>query len=187
MNQSQKILSVASQLRWSSAHNMQASTGCIFDSLQPPAAGIASGEFFTNCNQRTKPQTNVSLNRFETNEAFLVEGIAIYTSSSNGISGPESYGQAVPPVNIVASFKIANRIVLKDILLGSILPQAATFKTDAVAAANAVFYIKPGLLIPPNVTYCVDFKADSNQGNVTTLVGCMLIGTRVLNQTLTSL
>jgi hypothetical protein len=182
--QSEKILKVANALGLTDLRNMQASTGTLYDTIP----GGTRGTFFKNVAQKVFPATNLTDNRFEVNEAFLVEGIAIYTQPTNGTASIAGIPATIPPINIRLNFSIANKVVLKDILLGSIVPQAAALKASgATTVSNSIYYIKPGLLIPPGLNFSAEFESDTTLGGVDSNVGCVIYGTRVLTNLGTSI
>jgi hypothetical protein len=179
MNQaSNKLQQVAGALGLSNLYKMQASTGVVFDTIP---GNVLRGTFFAGVSKRTVPFTNLTDNRFEQNEALLIEAIAIYLTPIDAATGPNAIAPTNPPVNIRANLKVANSVVLKDILLGSTIAQGNTFKIQAAAQYNSVYYIKPGIVIPPNLTFEVDFESDTVLGDAEAVrVGCVLYGTRVL-------
>ncbi|NBT88364.1 MAG: hypothetical protein EBT51_08700, partial [Flavobacteriaceae bacterium] len=85
-----KIMHVANKLGLSSLKYMQASTGAVYDGINTTSASF---EFFSNASQRTNPAiTNINDNRFEVNEALLVETIGFYTFQGSGSSATINLG-----------------------------------------------------------------------------------------------
>jgi hypothetical protein len=82
MNQQQKLKYVAQELGLSTLDQMQGTTRNVFDTLTNPAAANQSLEFFKNVGQRAFPDTNISDNRFQVNEALLVEVINVYRTTT---------------------------------------------------------------------------------------------------------
>jgi len=189
-----KILYVANKLGLTSLQNMQGSTGAVYD---VDIAGTNS--IFTSASQHLAPSiTNVNDNRFEVNEALLVEcvGFFIYNSSTGAIDNfTTQYGSGT---TIVWDLVIGNKTVMKDMpVFGGGSPY--TFATSGVlqqgAAETPEQIIRPrhqtflegaGILIPPQVEWLVNYKLYNavTGANVpiseTWKIGVYLFGTKVL-------
>jgi len=187
-----KIMHVANKLGLSSLKYMQASTGAIYDGN---TTASDSHTFFANSVQHANPAvTNISDNRFEVNEALLIENIAFYSLSGTA-------GQAINLSDIagndgavvVFDVVIGNKVVMKDMPIWKI-GSPACFATGGLnlntAGATPVLQQKPrhqvymegvGILIPPQVEFQVNarvFDAASN-APVSIALGCYLFGTKV--------
>ena len=180
MNAQQKLQYVARQMGLTDLPKMQASTRNIYDSLPSINAAGQQYNFFQNVGQRNWPLANISQNKFQPNEALLVESIALCLS-----------GEALPlgiyDQPAVADLIIANQTVLKDIPLNALAQVQAGFKSEL---QNARFFLAPlvGIVIPPqlefNVIVHVQNAIDPAQ---TPRLQLELYGTGVLTNLQTSL
>jgi len=192
-----KIMHVANKLGLSSLKYMQASTGAIYDGNTTPSDNHT---FFANSVQHANPGlTNISDNRFEVNEALLIETISFYGLAGDGQAVPElaknfsdtSSGTANQV--IVFDVVIGNKVVMKDMPIWQI-GSPACFATGAqfldTSAATPRLFSKPrhqvymegvGILIPPQVEFQVNARIfDINTGApVNNAIGCYLFGTKV--------
>ncbi len=186
-----KIMHVANKLGLSSLKYMQASTGAVYDS-----DNVASAQhtFFENSVQHANPQlTNLNDNRFEVNEALLIETIGFYTISSDPLTPNKvlNLSDSTADDNLVVVFDviIGNKVVMKDMPIWKI-GSPACFATGGIAVTAGNLVQKPrhqvymegvGIMIPPQVEFQVNAKLfDFATGNaVSTKLGCYLFGTKV--------
>lgn len=187
----QKIEFVANKLGLDTLFLMQGSTGAIFD-----VDIDLVGQAFTNSGQHQNPGiTNLNDNRFEVNEALLVETIAVY--SLNNTEGPnfnqvlnlqEVYGSDAV---VIFDLVIGNKVVMKDtpiFLAGG----PTTFASGGInlqeqqqIPRNQIFLEGVGILIPPQVEFSVNYRVfsllDGAQKSLvnTGAVGFYLFGTKV--------
>jgi hypothetical protein len=176
MNQQQKLKYVAQELGLSTLDQMQGTTRNVFDTLTNPAAANQSLEFFKNVGQRAFPDTNISDNRFQVNEALLVEVINVYrTTTDTGVDT----GIAAITGAAYGELVIGNQGVLKEIPF-DIVSQSNTDK----GAANQSFYLAPliGIVIPPQVEWTLRVTFEDSQGSAAAFskIGAELYGTGVL-------
>lgn len=191
-----KMLYVANKLGLSTLKDMQGSTRAIYDS--PGGLPSSSFTFFEQSNQHANPAfTNVNDNRFEVNEALLVEQIGFYgfggpgsasTISNLGISALNNYV-------VVFDLIIGNKTVMKQVpvfVAGGPLTFTNASITARSAGPDTPFVYLPrhqvnlegaGILIPPQV----EFKVDAKIYNLVTglivtdePLGCYLFGTAAL-------
>ncbi len=191
-----KILHVANKLGLSSLKYMQASTGAVYDGYNGNDAG--SFELFSEAAQHVNPQiTNINDNKFEVNEALLIETIGFYA-----FPNPQS------PIttNLASSSALtSNTVVVFDLIIGNKTVMKNTpvftaggpgcFSSSAIQKISQgpdtpivqynrhqIFMEGAGILIPPQVEYQVKAKIyDLNTGNIVNdRLGCYLYGTRVL-------
>jgi hypothetical protein len=186
MNQQQKLKFVAQELGLSTLSQMQGSTRNVFDTLANPASANTSFEFFKNVGQRAFPNTNISDNRFQVNEALLVEYINVYRNTT-AVGAGETTPIGITPItgDAYGELIIGNQSVLKDIPF-DIVSQSNTDK----GAANNGFYLAPlvGIVIPPQVEFHFRVTFESSQGAAAGTasaagfpsIGCELYGTGVL-------
>lgn len=180
MNAQQKLQFVADQLGIATLTAGQGTTRNVYHELPNPAAANSSLNFFQNVGQAAAFRRNITENRFQVNEALLVESISVYRVLANGTISPV-LGMAV------ADLVIGNQTVLKDIPLTQIVTQGNTAK----GAENAVFYLAPlvGIVIPPQVEFSLRINFELTQGTAEDVpfIGCELYGTGALLNLKTSL
>jgi hypothetical protein len=192
-----KILYVANKLGLSTLKNMQGTTRAVYDSF---LLSQSSFSFFEQSSQHTNPaSTNVNDNRFEVNEALLVEQIGFFTYSGAGtastITNLSSLGAAGLDTVVVFDFIIGNKTVMKQVPVfsaGNQLTFSNTGVTFVSAGPDNPLTLSPrhqvnlegaGILIPPQVEFKVEAKIyDLRTGAVITdePLGCYLYGTGVL-------
>ena len=182
--QQKKLMAVASELGLSTLDQMQGSTGAVYDEITQ-AAGVTNFTFFRNAGSHPFPASNLSSNRFEANEALLIEALAVYTRPVAGTTGPSAITEGaapdVTPIIGVLDLQIGNKRVLKDLMVsGNCVGQAGTAKNGA--DMNNVVYLAPtvGIVIPPQV----EFEATVRFSRVPAApddeaVGLYLYGTKV--------
>tara|TARA_R110000822_G_scaffold105300_1_gene232843 strand:- start:279 stop:872 length:594 start_codon:yes stop_codon:yes gene_type:complete len=157
-----KILYVANKLGLTSLKDMQATTGAVFatDNTNP-----GSGQVFNTVgNNVYNVETNLSDNRFEVNEALLVESISFGVNNFGSMSYPVQYWGS----NIVVVFDlvIGNKTVLKNtpIWLAGGPNTFASVGLREGAAGNEyipraqIFLEGAGILIPPQVEFYINYS-----------------------------
>lgn len=196
MSPQDKIIHVANKLGLSSLKNMQGSTGAVYD-----VDVENSGLIFNNASQHAQPGvTNINENKFEVNEALLVETIAFYAFDPTD-NNLEVYNlqRALGNDNVlVFDLIIGNKRTMKDTPV-FVAGQPSTFATTAMqfagfapdstldfAPRHQIFMEGAGILIPPQVEWSINYKAyNMTTGAIVPLdgtfkVGAYLFGTRVL-------
>jgi hypothetical protein len=190
-----KIMHVANKLGLSSLKYMQASTGAVYDGIN---ASSGSFDFFSEASQHTNPAvTNINDNRFEVNEALLVETIGFYTFVGQGSVGAQNLnsGSGIESNKVIVfDLIIGNKTVMKNTPI-FVAGGPGTFASSATQKISQgpdlprinlnrhqVYMEGAGILIPPQVEYQVKAKIyDLNTGAVADdILGCYLYGTRVL-------
>jgi hypothetical protein len=198
MSPQDKIIHVANKLGLSSLKDMQGSTGAVYD-VDIEGTGL----IFNNASQHAQPGvTNINDNKFEVNEALLVESIAFYAFDSTALN------QSV--LNLAAQFGSDN-VVIFDLIIGNkrtmkdtpvfVAGQPSTFATTALQLAgfapdttldfaprHQIFMEGAGILIPPQVEWSINYKVyNMTTGAIvpiaspsTIRLGAYLFGTRVL-------
>ena len=182
--QQKKLMAVASELGLSTLDQMQGSTGAVYDEVTQ-AAGVTNFTFFKNAASHPFPASNLSSNRFEANEALLIEALAVYTRSTAGTTGPAAITEgAAPdetPIIGVLDLQIGNKRVLKDLMVsGNCVGQAGTAKNGG--DMNNVIYLAPtvGIVIPPQVEFEATVRFSRVPATVADeAVGLYLYGTKV--------
>ena len=182
--QQKKLMAVASELGLSTLDQMQGSTGAVYDEITQ-AAGVTNFTFFRNAGSHPFPASNLSSNRFEANEALLIEALAVYTRSVAGTTGPvaitEGAAPDVTPIIGVLDLQIGNKRVLKDLMVsGNCIGQAGTAKNGG--DMNNVVYLAPtvGIVIPPQVEFEATVRFSRQPGTAADdAVGLYLYGTKV--------
>tara|TARA_R100000951_G_scaffold116477_2_gene128517 strand:+ start:266 stop:856 length:591 start_codon:yes stop_codon:yes gene_type:complete len=184
--QQKKLMAVASELGLSTLDQMQGSTGAVYDEITL-AAGVTNFSFFRNAGSHPFPASNLSSNRFEANEALLIEALAVYTRPTAGTTGPSAITEGAvadeTPIIGVLDLQIGNKRVLKDLMVsGNCIGQAGTAKNGG--DMNNVVYLAPtvGIVIPPQVEFeaTVRFSRDPIATDPTDFaVGLYLYGTKV--------
>ena len=181
--QQKKLMAVASELGLSTLDQMQGSTGAVYDEITQ-AAGVTNFTFFRNAGSHPFPASNLSSNRFEANEALLIEALAVYTRPIAGTSGPSAITEGaapdVTPIIGVLDLQIGNKRVLKDLMVsGNCIGQAGTAKNGG--DMNNVVYLAPtvGIVIPPQVEFEATVRFSRVPTDDTQAVGLYLYGTKV--------
>jgi hypothetical protein len=196
----QKIEYVASKLGLDTLYQMQGSTGAVYDVDTENV-----GQCFTNSSQHQYPTvTNINSNRFEVNEALLIEMIGVY--SRNGDSESPNF-QEVDNLQriygsdavIVFDLIIGNKRVLRDTPIflagnptcfasggfnvsGNAVPTAIA---GQMIPRNQIYLEGVGILIPPQVEWNIQYRVyNLVTGAQETLlntgeVGFYLYGTKV--------
>jgi len=198
MSPQDKIIHVANKLGLSSLKDMQGSTGAVYD-----VDIEGSGLIFNNASQHAQPGVaNINDNKFEVNEALLVESIAFYAFDSNDLN--------LSVLNLAAQFgsdnvvifdlQIGNKRVMKDTpvfvagqpsTFASVGLQLAGFQPDTTldfAPRHQIFMEGAGILIPPQVEWSINYKVyNMTTGAIVPIalpsrirLGAYLFGTRVL-------
>ena len=190
-----KILYVANKLGLSTLGQMQGSTGAVYDSDLE-----LSGQIFSSATRHISPGvTNLTDNKFEVNEALLIENIAFYTldASSNAQNFQRSYGSNAV---IVYDLVIGNKRVMKNTPVfgaGSPYTFANTGQTTYVNPSTGLpdnyfvprhqtFMEGAGILIPPQVEFSINYTIyNIVTGAIitplnTATISAYLFGTRVL-------
>jgi hypothetical protein len=191
MSPQDKIMHVANKLGLTSLKDMQGSTGAVYD-----VDIEGSGLIFNNASQHAQPQVaNINENKFEVNEALLVESIAFY-GFDNDDQTPFAYNLSQfynTDIVILFDLVIGNKRVMKDTPV-FIAGQPSTFATSAVrllpaaainfAPRHQIFMEGAGILIPPQVEWSINYKLyNLRTGAIITptlSIGAYLFGTRVL-------
>lgn len=189
-----KIMHVANKLGLSSLKYMQASTGAVYDGLN--AANAGSFELFSNAGQHVNPQiTNINDNKFEVNEALLIETIGFYSFANVQSAGTINLGTALTSNTVVVfDLIIGNKTVMKNTPVftaggpgcfsSSAIQKISQGPDVPIVQRNRhqIFMEGAGILIPPQVEYQVKAKIyDVTTGAIVDeLLGCYLYGTRVL-------
>ena len=189
--QQKKLMAVASELGLSTLDQMQGSTGAVYDEITQ-AAGVTNFTFFRNAGSHPFPASNLSSNRFEANEALLIEALAVYkrpvVGAGANTQGPSAINVAGDdtPITGVLDLQIGNKRVLKDLLVsGPCIGQAGTAKNGA--DMNNVVYLAPtvGIVIPPQVEFEATVRFSQQPGNfvddpaAADAIGLYLYGTKV--------
>lgn len=188
----QKIEFVANKLGLDTLFLMQGSTGCIYD-----VDTDLVGQAFTNAGQHRNPGvSNLNDNRFEVNEALLVETIAVYSLNDSSVSPnfnevdnlQRIYGSDAV---VIFDLVIGNKVVMKDtpiFLAGGPTTFASggiNINTAQQIPRNQIFLEGVGILIPPQVEFSINYKVFSlldgaQKGLINTgAVGFYLFGTKV--------
>ena len=170
-----KILYVAQKLGLRTLKNMQASTRIVYDQITTAASNFT---FFEQANTRVFPNTNISTNQFEVNEALLVESIDFFIPQT---ATGEQYANLGEGVKF--SLIIGNKIVIKDAICE---PNVTAFTTGV---KSTYYFEGVGILIPPQLEYKIEASIYNQQTRVasTSRLGCMLHGTAVLTNLNTSI
>ena len=164
-----KILYVANKLGLSSLKYMQATTRVVYDQILTESTNHS---LFEGCSQRAFPNTNLSDNQFQVDEALLIEKIAFYEPNADGISF--STGN-----NYKFDLIIGNKTVIKDAVMMKSGEQAFTDGGDARSLTYTLEGV--GILIPPQVEFKINVKVfGSSYVGEAERVGCYLYGTGVL-------
>lgn len=188
-----KILHVANKLGLSSLKYMQASTGAVYDGINTAAS---QHTFFSNAVQRANPAlTNIQDNRFEVNEALLIETIGFYGFPTPGNVSTQNLcdvNWGADPYVIVFDIIIGNKVVMKEVPVWRV-GSPSTFASSAARlnvagtaieqiVRHQVYMEGVGILIPPQVEYSVNAQLFnvSTGAAVSDTLGCYMYGTKVL-------
>jgi hypothetical protein len=187
-----KLMAVASRLGLATLKDMQGSTGAIYD-----ADTDANGVIFGNASRHNFVSvTNLTDNRFEVNEALLIETICFYTIvDGEGFFYGDLSKSLGQETLIVFDLVIGNKTVMKDTPIWA-AGNPFTFASAGVKfdpAGNATFVVPrnqiymegAGITIPPQVDFQINYKIyDATNGSIVplpanTFVGAYLFGTKV--------
>jgi hypothetical protein len=193
-----KILYVANKLGLSTLGQMQGSTGAVYD-VDTENTGL----LFGNASKHAQPTvTNINENKFEVNEALLVESLAFYAfdNSDNNKRVVNLASQLGSDNVVLFDLVIGNKRVMKDTPIfvagqpgtfASVALQLAGFAPDTTldfAPRHQIFMEGAGILIPPQVEWSINYRIFnmttgaaspfSSQANIR--LGAYLFGTRVL-------
>jgi hypothetical protein len=184
-----KILYVANKLGLSSLKYMQATTRVVYDTTDPLTVVGTGGvqTLFQNAGQKGFPLTNLGSqgNRFETNEALLIEKLCFFRSFTYD---PLTAGLPILDVGQNVSVKfdliIGNKTVIKD----AVMEGGASHSFHSLPIKSSDYYLEGvGILIPPQVEFRVEarpFRSRTRDQDAfildTTWLGCYLQGTGVL-------
>lgn len=186
--QQKKLLAVANALGVTDMSNMQGSTRVIYDEIASSTA--TEYTFFKNVSSRTFPNTNLTTNRFEVQEALLIEAIAVYSRADNGAPTliQDEAGANNGAITGLLDIVIGNKRVVKDVIVTG--PAMAQSNNSKGGNDNGIYYLAPtvGIVIPPQVEFeaQVKFNVTPNTADIDQ-VGCALYGTGVLLNIQTSL
>lgn len=198
MTAQDKILYVANKLGLATLKDMQGSTGAVYDTLP-----TSSGTLFSEVSKHTQPaSTNLNDNKFEVNEALLIETIGFSAVNVR----PFPFGSEQIPLwqaigqdgVIVFDLIIGNKQVMKDTpIFAAGMPStfsSAGLTTTTIVGAPAQVYVPrtqiflegAGILIPPQVEFQVNFRTYSVVTGApkdllidTAEIQCYLFGTKV--------
>lgn len=193
MTAQDKILHVANKLGLTSLKDMQGSTGAVYD-VDTDNAGV----IFGNSARHQNPSvTNVNDNRFEVNEALLIESIGFFHRNNDNGGVSNLVGIYGSNTVILFDLVIGNKTVMKDtpvfisgmpytfanVTQISVDPGTGT-KQSYFYPRHQIFMEGAGILIPPQVEFYVNYRVynlvtgavEATLNNV----GAYLFGTRVL-------
>lgn len=193
-----KILYVANKLGLTTLGKMQGSTGAVYD-VDTEATGL----IFSNASQHAQPAvTNVNENKFEVNEALLIETVAFYAfdNSDNNKNVLNLAAQFGSDNVVLFDLVIGNKRVMKDTPI-FVAGQPGTFASTALqfsgfapdstldfAPRHQIFMEGAGILIPPQVEWSINYRIfNMTTGDIVPFnplssirLGAYLFGTRVL-------
>lgn len=169
MSAQDKILYVANKLGLATLKDMQGSTGAVYDTDVN-----GNGVLFASAAQHAYPaETNLSDNRFEVNEALLIETIGFVAVGNGGFGVPkinpmwEVLGQDAV---IVFDLIVGNKRVLKDTPIfaagnpttfasaGVYSKQIGAVFAEIYHPRTQIFMEGAGILIPPQVEFQLTYK-----------------------------
>lgn len=191
-----KLMAVASRLGLDTLQYMQGSTGAIYD-----VDSDQNGIIFGNASRHQFPQqTNLTDNRFEVNEALLIETICFFSY----FDGEGQVTQNLSPIYgqdvlVVFDLIIGNKTVMKDTPIwaaGQPLTFASsgqyfefvanpTFAEPTLEPRTQIFMEGAGIVIPPQVDFQINYKVyNAVTGDVVpnaplNYIGAYLFGTKV--------
>lgn len=157
MSPQEKLMVVAKKLGLSTLKDMQGSTGAIYDcDLE------ATGNLFGNVKIHANPEyTNLNENKFEVNEALLIETIGFYK---------QSFTTQGPPTNANLDVNFAdNLVIVFDLVIGNkrVLKQQPIFvagspytfaSNGGVSTPRHQLYLESvGIVIPPQVEFSINY------------------------------
>lgn len=190
MSPQDKLMVVANRLGLSTLKDMQGSTGAVYD-VDSQATGVLFSQASTHANPAL---TNVNQNKFEVNEALLIETIAFFVcnTANNDLFNYRTIGQSTDV--IVFDLVIGNKRVIKDqpiFAQGGPNTFAISGVTDAAPTQNhaprhQLFLESVGIVIPPQVEWSISYKIFNQvTGEVSSLpstfrLGAYIFGTRAL-------
>jgi hypothetical protein len=187
MSPQDKLMVVANRLGLSTLKDMQGSTGAIYDVDQE-----GNGNLFLRSSQHANPEyTNINENKFEVNEALLIETIGWF-SSPRTTAGP-------PQVNNLDAVLADNAVIVYDVVIGNkrVIKEQPVFvaggpntfaSTGGVAVGRHQLYLEStGIVIPPQVEFSINYQLfDTTTGAIIPIdaltsyrLGAYIFGTKV--------
>lgn len=176
----QKLIKVANELGLKSLAGMQGTTRMIYDTLEIATDETATATYnvFENVGQRSFPNTNISDNKFQVNEALAVESIGVFALEQIGpVLGLTSIPDAasIPLLSVY----VANQRVIKR------LPFKVDFAKNSGSSVNkrgAVISLEAPIVIPPQVEFTAVLENVTGvaEGSTLTRYGLNFYGTGVL-------
>lgn len=187
MNPQDKLMVVANRLGLSTLKDMQGSTGAIYDvDLE------GNGTIFTAAKSHDNPDfTNLNQNKFEVNEALLIETIGWFATYQPEASQPNTLNldnALADNIVIVYDVVIGNKRVIKDQPVFVTGGPTAFASTGGVSVGRHQLYLEStGIVIPPQVEFSINYTAyNQTTGAVYTFgaltdfrVGAYIFGTKV--------
>jgi len=168
----QKLKYVARKLGWN-IHETTPSTRSIFDKLAVINAANSQYSFFNESASRSFPNTNISTNQFERNEALAIEAVCFFTSGEVGKPNLPVPYVGNGNVNII----IGSQIVAKDMPVKFITTQGTSKNSGSYGVINLAMPV----VIPPLVSFRVELTgADALDPIVFENIGCYLYGMGLL-------
>lgn len=158
MSPQDKLMVVANRLGLTTLKDMQGSTGAIYDcDLE------LSNNLFSRCSQHDSPTfTNLNQNKFEVNEALLIETIGLYVQDDPQQGPPNliNLDAAFPDDNmIVFDVVIGNKRVIKEqpIYVNGGPTTFATVANPATQTRHQLYLESVGIVIPPQVEFSINY------------------------------
>jgi hypothetical protein len=161
MSPQDKLMVVANRLGLSSLKDMQGSTGAIYDcDLE------GNGTIFTSAKSHVAPDyTNLNQNKFEVNEALLIETIGWYSNPRETAGPPQLEnldGVLADDIVILYDVVIGNKRVIKE---QPVFVAGAPYTFANSAGVNAprhqLYLESVGIVIPPQVEFSINYTAFS--------------------------
>jgi hypothetical protein len=159
MSPQEKLMIVANKLGLSTLKDMQGSTGAIYDCDQE-----GNGTLFSSAKIHANPDyTNLNENKFEVNEALLIETIGFYSNPRANAGPPELNnldGVLADDIVIVFDLVIGNKRVLKQQPIFVTGSPYAFSSTGGVNNPRHQLYLESvGIVIPPQVEFSINYTA----------------------------
>jgi len=175
----EKILSIAASYGIHNAEIQQATTRAIYDSLVVNATGFY--EFFTQCNTRNLPATNLQKNSLEVGEMLIIESISmsVYTTADDIVvsayTSLEADSAAWMAGQITATSQ--NQVIIKPLPLDQMM---STTNPYSNVASQSFLKLDTKLALLPQQPFNVVFQSPFKTAAATKRVRLTLRGTGII-------
>lgn len=175
----EKILAIAAAYGLGNIKVMQATTRTVYDSLTVNATG--QYDFFTQCNTRNLPATNLQKNSLEVGELLIVEHISmgVYTTADDIVVSAFTSLEADSAAWMAGQITMnsMNQIIIKPLALDQMM---STMNPYSNVANQSYLKLDTKLALLPQQPFNVVFQSPFRTAAATKRVRLTLRGTGVI-------